>query len=143
MAVAAGVFPCYENQFKIKVGNAYASIADMVTFSPDFSNNVEEWTPYDTEGWVRRLMTGKGVKISVTGKRNVGDAGNDAVAGYTFLNGTDAQADIQWTFPDGTVAEFANAIIEVTANSAGDATAVGALEFTISSNGKPTITPAA
>lgn len=141
MAVS-GVFPCYENQFKIKIGQTYTAVKDMETFSVSFDNNVEEWTPYDTEGWVRRLMTGKGVTISVTGKRNVGDTGNDAVSGYKFLNGTAAQADIQWTFPDGTIAEFENAVINVTLDSAGDSTAVGGLEWEIMSNGKPTITPA-
>lgn len=134
------VYPCYENQFKIMVDSTYTAIADMESFSVAFDNNVEEWTPYDTEGWVRRLMTGKGITISVSGKRNVGDAGNDAVAGYAFLNGTNAQADIQWTFPDGTVVEFADAVINVTANGAGDSTAVAPLEFEIMSNGAPTVT---
>ena len=69
-----GVYPCYENQFKVGDAKEGAtSIADMETFSVSFDNGVEEWTPFDTEGWVRRLLTAKGVTISVTGKRNVSD----------------------------------------------------------------------
>lgn len=138
-----GVFPVYENQFQIKVNDAFANIADMETFSVSFDNGVEEWTPMDTEGWARRLMTAKSVTISVNGKRNVGDAGNDAVANLAFKNGRNVEKDFQWTFPDGTVVLFESAIISVKNIGAGDSTAVGPLEFDIMSNGKPTVTPGA
>ena len=147
--VASGVYPCYENQFKIDTAAASATeasmkeIADCETFSVSFDNGVEEWTPFNTEGWVRRLMTAKAVTISVTAKRNVGDAGNDAVAGLTFKNGRDVEKDFQWTFPDGSSVLFAGAVISVTNNGSGDSTAVAPLEFEIMSNGKPTYTPAA
>jgi hypothetical protein len=87
-------------------------------------------------------MTAKSVTVTVTGKRNIGDDGNDFIAGLTFANGQAAQADFQWTFPDGTVVQFADAVISVSNNSGGDSTAVGALEFEVQSNGKPTVTPA-
>lgn len=140
-----GVYPCYENQFQIETSAAGAeeqvmsAIADMETFSPSFDNGVEEWNPYDTQGWVRRLMTGKGVTLSITGKRNVGDAGNDTVAGLTFKNGQDVERTFQWTFPDGTIVKFPNAVINVKNNGAGDATAVAPLEFDVMSNGKPEV----
>ena len=53
----------------------------------------------NTDGWIRRLMTAKGMTISVSGKRNVGDAGNDYVASKSFKNGRDAEGIFQWTFP--------------------------------------------
>ena len=91
-ASKTGVYPCYENQFQIDTaasgGTAsLKNIADCVTFSVSFDNGVEEWNPFDTEGWTRRLMTSKSVTISVTAKRNVGDAGNDFVAGLAWKNG--------------------------------------------------------
>lgn len=145
---ATGVYPCYENQFQINTGAAgttatMANIADCETFGVSFDNNVEEWTPFDTEGWIRRLMTGKAVTISVTAKRNVGDPGNDKVASTAWKNGRECEGDFQWTFPDGTVVKFEGAVINVTNVGAGDSTAVAPLEFEIMSNGKPTITPAA
>lgn len=138
-----GVFPCYENQFQ--VGNAKEGatpIADAESFSVSFDNGVEEWTPFDTEGWVRRLMTAKAVTISVTGKRNVGDTGNDYVAGKAFVNGRNAEGYFGWIFPDGTTVSWEEAVYNVTNIGAGDSTAVGPLEFEVMSNGKPTITPA-
>lgn len=139
-----GVYPCYENQFKIgAAADSATDIADMETFSVSFDNGVEEWTPFDAEGWVRRLMTGKGLTISVNGKRNVGDTGNDFVAGLTFKNGRDAEAYFEWTFPDGTKVAFEQAVINVKNIGAGDSTNVGPLEFDVMSNGKPIVTPAA
>ena len=138
-----GVFPCYEGLFKVKVGNAYVTIADMESFSISFDNGVEEWTPYSSEGWTRRLMTAKSVTISVSGKRNVGDSGNDFIAGKATKNGREAEADVQLTLKDGTTIEFASAIINVTALEFADSTNVAPLEFDIMSNGKPTVTPAA
>lgn len=139
-----GVYPCYENQFQIDAATTtgatdMVSIADCESFSVSFDNGVEEWTPFDTEGWVRRLMTAKGVTISVKGKRNVGDAGNDMVAGLTFKNGRNVEKDFQWTFPDGTVIKFSNAVINVKNIGAGDSIAVAPLEFDVMSNGKPEV----
>lgn len=139
----SGVYPCYENQFKIgAAAGSVNTIADMETFSVSFDNGVEEWTPFETEGWVRRLMTAKGITISVSGKRNIGDTGNDFVANLFMANGTDAQAYVEWTFPDGGKVVFSNAVINVTNIGSGDSTNVGPLEFDIQSNGKPTYTPA-
>ena len=136
-----GVYPCYENQFQIDTGSEkMANIADCESFEVSFDNGVEEWTPFDQKGWTRRLMTAKSVTISVKGKRNVGDAGNDAVADLTFKNGRDAEKDFQWTFPDGTVISFNGAVVNVTNIGAGDSTNVAPLEFDIMSNGKPEVT---
>lgn len=69
MAKATGVYPVYDNQFQVGADKAsLGSIADMESYSVSFDNGVEEWTPMDTEGWIRRLMTSKGLTISVTGK---------------------------------------------------------------------------
>lgn len=136
-----GVFPCYKNQFQIGTDKDTATgIKDAESFSVSFDNGVEEWTPFDTEGWVRRLMTAKGITISVSGKRSVGDPGNDYVAEKAFANGRNAEGYFGWIFPDGTTVSWDEAVYNVTNIGAGDSTAVGPLEFDIMSNGKPTIT---
>lgn len=145
MSEKSGVYPCYENQFQINTAasgaaEAYKSIADCETFSVSFDNGVEEWTPFETQGWTRRLMTSKSVTISVTAKRNVGDDGNDKISSYTFANGRDAEGDFKWIFPDGSSVEFKGAIISVTNNGSGDSTGVAPLEFEVMSNGKPKYT---
>ena len=142
-ATRTGVFPVYENQFKVGADKESAtSIADMETFSVTFDNGVEEWKPFNHEGWTRRVMTAKSISISVNGKRNIGDAGNDYVAGKAFANGRAAEGYFEWRFPDGTTVEFEDCVINVTNVGAGDSTNVGPLEFEVLSNGKPKVIPA-
>lgn len=135
----SGVFPCYEGQFS--VGESNLPIADMETFSISIDNGIEEWTPYGEDGWRRALLTAKAVTISVAGKRNVGDAGNDLIASKAFKNGRDAEEDFTINFKDGMKVTFPNSIISVTAFEFGDSTNVAPLEFDVTSNGKPTIIP--
>ena len=96
----------------------------------------------DQEGWQRALMTAKAVTITLNGKRNIGDTGNDFVAGKTCSNGRDAEGYFEWEMPDGTAISWENAVYDVKNCGGGDSTNVGALEFDVISNGKPTITPA-
>lgn len=151
-----GVYPVYENQFQVNTGTAatssdgssisggtFSNIADMESFSVSFDNGVEEWTPFDQAGWTRRLMTSKSITISVSGKRNVADAGNDFISNKAFKNGRDAEADFQWTFPDGTKVVFLGAVINITEFGSGDSTNVAPLAFDVMSNGKPIVIPAA
>lgn len=142
--ISSGTYPCYKNQFKIGAPGAQTlnAIADMETFSVSFNDGVEEWNTFEAEGWKSRQKTAKDITISVSGKRKIGDTGNDFVAGLAFENGTDSEADFEWTFPDGTVVKFSNAVINVTALGSSDSTAVAPLEFEVMSNGKPTVTPA-
>ena len=141
-----GVFPCYENQFQVgEAGSETVSttIANCEEFTVSFDNGVEEWNPFDQKGWKARLMTSKSVTISVKGKRTLGDAGNDMIAGLAYKNGREAELDFQWTFPDNSTVLFKNAVVSVTANGSGASTNVGPLEFEVMSNGKPVYTPAA
>lgn len=137
---STGVFPCYEGQFS--VGSENLTIADMESFSISIDNGIEEWIPYGEGGWRRALLTSKGVTISVSGKRNVGDAGNDLIASKAFKNGREAEEDFTITFKDGMKVKFPNAIISVTAYEFADSTNVAPLEFDVTSNGAPVITPA-
>lgn len=144
----SGVYPVYKNQFKInKAGRSggggsstMVEIADMESFSVSFDDNVEEWTPMTTEGWTRRMKTGKGVTISLSGKRNVGDAGNDYVAGLAWKSGQDCNSELEWNFPNGDKV-LLPCVINVT-SAGGDSTNVEPLEFECMSDGKPEFTPA-
>lgn len=146
--VTSGVYPVFNNIFKIGTkGRASAAedmktIADCETFSLSMDNNVEEWTPMTTEGWIRRMQTGKGFSISISGKRNVGDDGNDYVASKLFATGQAVETKFEWEFADGTTVSF-NCIISVSNAGTGDSTNVAPLEFEVMSDGAPTITPAA
>ena len=143
--VNSGVYPVFDNVFKIGTAGKSSAAADMKTiadcetFSLSMDNNVEEWTPMTTEGWIRRMQTGKGFSISISGKRNVGDDGNDYIASKLFATGADVESKFEWEFADGTKVSF-DCIISVSNAGTGDSTNVSPLEFEVMSNGKPTVT---
>lgn len=138
-----GVFPCYENQFKVATNSEEqpsTQIANCESFSVSFDNGIEEWNAFEEKGWKSRLMTAKSVTISIKGKRTLGDTGNDFIAGLAYKNGRDSEANFLWEFPDGSTVLFKNAVVSVTANGSGDSTGAAPLEFEVMSNGKPTYT---
>lgn len=143
-----GVYPVFENKFKIGTKGRsseaadMATIADMESFSVAIDGNVEEWSPMDAEGWLRRMVTGKALTISLTGKRNIGDVGNDYVADNAWGTGVDCESKFEWEFPSGAKLVF-DCVINVTNPGGGDSRNVAPLEFEVLSDGKPTFTPAA
>lgn len=145
--ITSGVYPVFENEFKIGVSGKASTaeqmktIADLENFSVALDNNVQEWTPMTTQGWVRRLQTGKGFSITLSGKRNVGDEGNDYVAGLMFKSGQDVNTKFEWIMPDGTSIAF-DCVVNIS-SAGGASTDVDVLEFEVMSDGAPTITPAA
>ena len=143
----SGVFPVYNLKFKIgtkgkaSVEEDMAVIADMETFSLSIDGTVEEWTPMDTEGWARALMTGKKFSVGLNGKRNVGDKGNDYVAAMAWKDGLDCSTKGEIEFPDGAKLTY-DCVINVKNVGGGDSTNVAPLEFDMQGDGKPTYTPA-
>ena len=59
------IFPVFDNKFKIgKSGRSSTTeemvpIAEMTSFSVSIDGSVQEWTPMDAEGWMKRMTTGK------------------------------------------------------------------------------------
>lgn len=137
-----GVFPVFENKFKIGAESALNTIAEIESFSVSIDGKVEEWSPFEEEGWTKRLVTGKSLTISLKGKRCVGDAGNDYVANMAYKTGQDCNSSFEWEMPSGAKLTM-SCVVSVTNPGGGDSTAVDGLEFDVMSNGKPTFTPAA
>ena len=111
-------------------------VKDAESLGISFDNGIEEWNPMDQEGWVRRLMTSKSVGVSLGGKRNYGDTGNDYIAGLAWKNGQDCNTWFSIIFPN-----LDQVIIPVVVNvssDGGDSTGVQALEWEVQSDGKPT-----
>lgn len=144
MAQNLGVYPVFDIEFKVGIkGRASSAPGDMVvvkemeTFSPSIDTNIEEWTPMDTAGWVRRLATGKGFAITLNGKRHEGDPGNDYIAGLAWKSGTDLSGKAEIVFPGGDKLTF-DCVINVSTPFGGNSTNVSGLEFELQSDGKPT-----
>lgn len=142
MTVVSGVFPVYRNVFKIGAASGTLNtISGMTSFGVSIDNGVEEWKPFESEGWTRRLLTAKSITISLKGKRVIGDMGNDFVADMALCSGADALASFEWTLPSGTKVAM-SCVVSVKNNGGGESTNVGDLEFDVLSDGKPTVTPA-
>jgi len=129
-------------EFKIGVGGRESAEVDMVLvrdmeeFEISFDNGIEEWTPFGTDGWARRFMTAKSMTISVSGKRNPDDVGNNYVASLAFANGEATKSVLAVVFPDGAQLCMP-CVVNVTAAGGGSAGDIGSLSFECQSDGKP------
>lgn len=139
------VYPVHNNVFKINTAGrttpgTFVTIADCETFEVSIDGNVEEWTPMDTEGWVRRMKTGSSISVSLAGKRNFGDAGQDYIADTLTSSGNDSNSILEWTLPN-TDKLTLPCVINLASPGGGDSTAVDSFEVELLSDGKPTYTP--
>lgn len=136
------VFAVKDIEFKVAVGGRntgqdnFWAIAGMESFAITFDNGIDEWSPIDARGWVKRMITSKSMTVSVAGKRVVGCAGNDYVAGLGFRAGESAATILWVTFPNGDSLIF-ECIVNVTASGGGASSDVAVLEFDCLSDGQP------
>ena len=140
-----GVYPVYENVFKINTNgrgeDELTSIAEMETFEVTIDGNTVEWSPLEAAGWMRRMVTGKSLTIKLTGKRHVGDAGNDYLAGLAWSTGAACNSQLEWTMPSGAKLKY-DCVVNVVNPGGGESRDVAPLEVELLSDGKPTFTPA-
>ena len=142
--ITSGVFPV--NALKIEIGTSktgsewtYAEIADMETASISVDTGVEEWNSITEGGWRKALATSKSLSVSMSGKRCLGDTGNDYVAGLWNKNGQECNSSCKITVPNGDTLVF-DCVVQVTSFLGSDSTAVAPLEFELLSNGEPVYT---
>lgn len=146
--MAGTVYPVNANSIKVKAHSTstqsatYNTIADMESAAINVDTGVETWYGLAEGGWQKALATSKALTVDMAGKRSYGDTGNDLIAGMWNTNGTSALVDVEITLPDTATITF-TAVVQITNIWGGDATAVGALEFTLICDGKPEYTPAA
>lgn len=140
-----GVYPVHSNVFKIGIAGRTSTAGDIVTikdietFSPSIDGVVQEWSPMDQLGWIRRAVTGKGLKLTLSGKRSFGDPGNDYVAGLATLLGSSVETIFQWTLPNGSTLHF-DCVVNVMSFGGGESTDIDALEIEVLSDGAPAYT---
>jgi hypothetical protein len=141
--VTSGVYPVNVNEFEINVGadgaEDWVTVAELEEVSVTIDNNTETWKSFANGGWESALVTGKSAKIDIKGKRCVGDAGNDFIAGKLLANGQDAYIPARLKIAEGKTLTWAQMACAVgNAGTGGNATDVGALEATLTGHGKPT-----
>lgn len=144
--ITKGVFPVHAGSFEVDTSKGtpetpvWSPVAELEEVTVEVGNNTETWSSFTAGGWQSALVTGKSAKISLSGKRCIGDAGNDLIAGKLLLTGQDAYIKARIVHPDGTTLIWDQLACAVKNNGAGGkATDVGALEAELTANGKPTV----
>lgn len=146
--MAGTVYPVHNNKFKFGINGLESTAdemlmpADLTNFAPTIDGTLEEWFAMDAEGWAKAAVTGKKLSFSFQGKRSVGDAGNDYIAGLFLTMGKEAMTKFEWEMVSGAKLEF-DCVINVTTPGGGDTTNLDTLEFECICYGKPTFTSAA
>ena len=144
MSITKGVFPVHNGSFEVDTSTSeetspvWSKIAELEEVTVEVENNTETWNSFSAGGWQSALVTGKSAKVSLKGKRCIGDAGNDLIASKLLLTGQEAYVHARLVHPDGTTLEWAQMACGVKNNGAGGkATDVGALEAELIGHGKP------
>ncbi len=136
----AGQYAVSECKVEVKTGEEeYAPIADLEEISISVENNTETWYSIAANGWQNALLTAKALSGSFSGKRTVGDKGNDYIDSLRYNIGKSAEADFKITFPDESTLEF-TAVVGLT-DLLGAATDVAPLSGDLTGKGKPKFTP--
>lgn len=141
--ITKGVFPVHAGSFEVNTSKnetpVWSKVAELEEVSVEVNNNTETWSSFSEGGWQSALVTGKSAKITLKGKRCIGDAGNDLIASKLLLTGQDAYISARLIHPDGTTLTWEQMACAVKNNGAGGkATDVGALEAELTAHGKPT-----
>ena len=140
--ITKGVYPVHVGSFEVNTSKteepAWSKIAELEEVNIEVENTTETWNSFSEGGWQSALVTGKAAKITLKGKRCIGDAGNDLIASKMLLTGQDAYINARVIHPDGTTLEWAQMACAVKNNGAGGkATDVGALEAELTAHGAP------
>ena len=143
--VTIGQYSCGECDVSVKTSGSatpavYSTIADLEEINLTIENNVETWYSYSADGWQNALLTAKALTGSFSGKRTLGDTGNDYLDSLRYNIGKSAEADFKITFPNDATLEF-TAVVGLT-DILGSASSVAPLSGDLTGKGKPTFTPA-
>lgn len=140
--ISTGQFPVSALGIKVNTGtDTFVTIADLESAGITLETNVETWYSITDDGWQNAMATAKAMTMDFSGKRTIGDAGNDFIAGLAFKNGQDVEVPFEIDFPNGDKLTFTG-VVAVNDFLGGDATNVAPLSFTATCKGKPTYTEA-
>lgn len=141
-AFTVGQYAVSECKVEVKTDvEEYSPIADLEELNIAIENNTETWYSINDGGWQNALLTAKALSGSFSGKRTVGDKGNDYIDGLRYKIGKEAEADFKVTFPDESTLEF-TAVVGLT-DLLGASTDVAPLTGDLTGKGKPNFQPKA
>lgn len=135
-AIQFGVCTSGRSESDVAASVETTIVKDATGLSISIDGKIEEWDAMDQAGWTRRLATGKSLSVSMGGKRNYGDQGNDYIASLALKTGQDCNSWFSIIFPNLDQL-IIPCVINVT-SLGGESTAIDAMEWEAQSDGKPT-----
>ncbi len=143
----------YEVKISIETATGvFSEIKQATELGLAFQNEKDEWTPFGQSGWKSGAITAKSMTMGIKFKKTQDDPATDYILGIAKgdVKGQNGQV-IKIEFPltpaeieaSKTIGEIweVPCVIEV-GNIIGSAESLSEIEMTITSDGKPTITPA-
>ena len=137
-----GNYPVHGCKFEMDLNDGqgatpqFVEVIDLESIDIGIDTGVQTWNPLDQNGWQAALATTKALTIGVSGKRNVGDPGNDHLANKLYATGRDCDAAYRITFPNAdTLSGKAVASANSALGASGDVAGIG---MDLISNGQPT-----
>ena len=132
--------PVWANQVEIDTGSgSYAKLCagiESMTFNPN--EQIQQYFFLCGEGFANNETTGAAPELVISGRRVVGDAAQDFIAGKQFALGTDRNSVIKVT-AEGKLITCGCTIANVT-SFGGNTLDVNSFGCTIRFNGEPTMT---
>ena len=136
--VTVGQYAISECVVKVKTADStFSPIADLEEFNINVETNVETWYSINDGGWQNALATAKALSGSFSGKRTLGDAGNDFIDSLRLNIGKKAEADFEIDFPNGDTLGFTS-VVALT-DWLGGATGVAPLRDAVNNKFEPTL----
>lgn len=148
MSGFSGVTPNHESKLSICTEGrpediktaTYDQIMDLEGCNPTINGNVVNWNPMDQGGFQRNAITGKGLNLSCTAKRNYGSKANDYIASKMLSTGQDCESVALIEWPNGDKM-YIPCVIDFKSRG-GNTTDLEQIQFDILGDGKPTYVPA-
>lgn len=131
------VYLCRRDTFKIGATKETATtIADATTFKVEIEMSIDEWIDFTT-GKKRRMVVTEGVKVTIDGKRNYEDEGNNFLCDTPWNDAEDGEFYFECKLPNGSVIEMPSAVAEVSniGFGDGDPNKAGTFNAVVYSNG--------
>jgi hypothetical protein len=115
--------------------------AGITSVDPDSNEETDESYYYDGGGAATVDVTGIQMSYSFEGHRDYNDDAQNYIYSLRDTTGPQRKTIFEVTEPDGTIISGPATILEIKAPG-GDANSKGEIEFTITYDGLPTVTPA-
>lgn len=122
----------------------YVEVSDLMDFTEALNEVVQQYQFLDKNGYSESEITGMAPVVTVTGKRDTTDTGQNFIMGKKYDINSDRKSNVQIVYPRGTETVTITAPVTIAniQEFAGAATDNSSISFELHYNAKPTVTVA-